>query len=624
MKPEKQAVAGIFGNERCFVIPLFQRTYVWNEEVHWAPLWQDIESRARDHLSRDAAGIDDGPRSHFLGAVVLNVEIRKGLGVAQSDVIDGQQRLTTLQLFLAAMRDLAEELEAPERVRHILGRLTTNSGSAKGSRDYFKVWPTNSDQDVFRKVMIAGSEENVRHRFSEKGSLPRLAQAYLFFSESLRACVTEEEGEAARNDRFNALAMAVRESLQLVAIHLEPDDDPQMIFETLNARGQPLLPSDLIRNLVFMQETGEENNRLYTDYWEHFDNDRADEPDEEGEDRFWHIEERQGRLNRQRIDLFIFHYLTMQTGKDIRIGHLFREFRDWRADSKESNAAFLDDLKVMSGHFRRIIEPDETTALGAFAKRLRSLDTSTVHPLLLFLASVEGNPGCNEEINRAIGYLESFVIRRFMCSLTNKNYNRFFLAVLKRAKDAHEIGESSIADAILAEFLRSQEDNARWPDDEDFKEGWCKYKLYVRARPDRAVMILSALELSMKEGKNENVSLPDSLTVEHLLPQHGSPDDYPYASDEEYEREDDESEEQGRKKMMHVVGNLALLTGSLNSAISNGPWSRKVPAIVESSDLRLNAWLRQDAPSAWHEGTIGDRSERLFQHALAIWPKSSL
>lgn len=619
MKPDKQTVAGIFQNERCFVIPLFQRKYVWNEEDQWAPLWEDIEGRARDHLRHTAAGVAGDPRSHFLGAVVLNVETTKGLGVTQSDVIDGQQRLTTLQIFLAAVRDLGTELQAPEQVRGILQRLTRNPGSEDGSRDSFKVWPTNSDQDVFRRVMSAGSVAAVKELCSTWGFEPPLARAYLFFADAVRSFITAGEDEA--DERFGAIAMAIRGSLQLVAIHLEPGDDPQMIFETLNARGQPLLPSDLIRNLIFMQATGEENNRLYADYWHHFDDDRADEPDDKGENRFWHIEERQGRLTRQRIDLFIFHYLTMRTEKDIRIGHLFREFRDWHADSADSNEQLLIDLKQMSGHFRRIIEPDGSTRLGAFARRLRSLDTSTVHPLLLFLASIEQKPGKDAEVNRAIGYLESFLIRRFMCELTPKNYNRFFLGVLKHAKEAHRAEAASVADAIRDELTRSKEDTARWPHDDEFEEGWCWRKLYVQSRPDRAVMILSALELAMRNAKNEDVSLPSGLTVEHLLPQNGALSDYPYAPDEEYERDEDETVEEGRDDMMHTVGNLTLLTGPLNSSVSNGRWSMKVPAIVEDSDLRLNAWLRNEPPNAWHEGSIWDRSERLFEHAKLIWPR---
>jgi uncharacterized protein with ParB-like and HNH nuclease domain len=105
MKPEKLTIQEIFSRERRFIIPLFQRSYVWNQEDQWEPLWEDIHKRAEAHLERLGKSIEGRPRSHFLGAIVLNVASIQGRSIARSDVIDGQQRLTTLQLFLAALRD---------------------------------------------------------------------------------------------------------------------------------------------------------------------------------------------------------------------------------------------------------------------------------------------------------------------------------------------------------------------------------------------------------------------------------------------------------------------------------------------------------------------------------------
>ena len=624
MKPDKLTVFEVFSKEKRFVIPLFQRSYVWNEQEQWEPLWEDISSRAMAHLDRLDKDVEGEVRSHFLGAVVLNVTKTPGRGIARSDVIDGQQRLTTLQIFLSALRDLSEELQAEKSDRELFKRLTRNPDCDDDSEELFKVWPTNSDQADFAKVVLAGSASELAMAYSDYGdSPPRLAQAYLFFEKALRDFLTSEELEAEIGDRFLSIVKAIKDSLQLIVIELEPGDDPQIIFETLNARGQPLLPSDLIRNFVFMRITDKESNRLYGTYWHHFDTDRVDEPDEDGENRFWHIEERQGRLLRPRIDLFIFHYLVMQTESSIRIERLFKEFRDWRDSGSLSNEQFLADLKTASGHFRRLISPEGDSRLEVFARRLRSLDTSTVYPLLLFLASIEGKPGKSAEVDQAVEDIESFMIRRFMWNLTTKNYNKFFVSVLAKAKAAHREGKS-VASAIRAELLRSQEWSAVWPDDEGFEEGWCWKKLYVRSRPDRAVMILSALENASRTNKNERVNIQSGLTVEHLLPQNGEIDDYPYASDDDYKREEDESVEEGRDDMMHTVGNLTLLTGPLNSSVSNGPWLRKVRAIVDDSDLRLNAWLRNDSPRVWHEGKIWERSEELFDLAKEVWPKPQI
>lgn len=624
MKPDKLTVFEVFSKEKRFVIPLFQRSYVWNEQDQWEPLWEDISSRALAHLERLGKDLEGEVRSHFLGAVVLNVTKTPGRGIARSDVIDGQQRLTTLQIFLSALRDLSEEMEAEKSDRELFKRLTRNPDCDDDSEELFKVWPTNSDQADFTKVVLAGSADELSSAYADYGdNPPKLAQAYLFFEKALRDFLTSEELEAEIGDRFLSIVKAIKDSLQIIVIELEPGDDPQIIFETLNARGQPLLPSDLIRNFVFMRITDKESNRLYGTYWHHFDTDRVVEPDEDGENRFWHIEERQGRLLRPRIDLFIFHYLVMQKESSIRIERLFKEFRDWRDSSSLSNEQFLADLKTASGHFRRLISPEGDSRLEVFARRLRSLDTSTVYPLLLFLASIEGKPGTSAEVDQSVEDIESFMIRRFMWSLTTKNYNKFFVSVLAKAKVAHREGKS-VASAIRAELLRSQEWSAVWPDDEGFEEGWCWKKLYVRSRPDRAVMILSALENASRTNKNERVNIQSGLTVEHLLPQNGELDDYPYASDEDYEREEDEPVEEGRDDMMHTVGNLTLLTGPLNSSVSNGPWPKKTRAIVEDSDLRLNAWLRNDPPKVWHEGKIWERSEELFDLAKEVWPRPDI
>jgi uncharacterized protein with ParB-like and HNH nuclease domain len=620
VKPDKLTVFDVFSKEKRFIIPLFQRSYVWNEQDQWEPLWEDISGRAKAHLDRLDMAVEGEVRSHFLGAVVLNVTKTPGRGIARSDVIDGQQRLTTLQLFLSALRDLSEELKAEKSDRELFKRLTRNPDCEDDSDELHKVWPTNSDQEHFAKVVSLGSAANISEHYSDFGeSPPRMALAYLYFEKAIREFLTTDDFDAEIDNRFLSIVKAIKESLQLIVIELEPGDDPQIIFETLNARGQALLPSDLIRNYVFMRITDKESNRLYQSYWQHFDTDRVEDADEDGENRFWHIDEQQGRLSRPRIDLFIFHYLVMKTESNIRIERLFKEFRDWRDGGSLSNEQFLADLKSCSGHFRRLIAPEGNSRLEVFARRLRSLDTSTVYPLLLFLAAIEGKPGTNEDVDKAIVDIESFMIRRFMWNLTPKNYNKFFVSVLVKAKAAHR-EEQSVADAIRAELLRSREWSARWPNDEEFEEGWCWKKLYVRSRPDRAVMVLSALETAMRSRKNERVKIQSGLTVEHLLPQQGEIKDYPYASDEEAGREEGDSPEEDRDNMLHTVGNLTLLTGSLNSSVSNGPWQGKVRAIVEDSDLRLNAWLRNDPPKHWDEAVIWDRSEELFDLALKVWP----
>lgn len=618
MIPEKISVQEIFSRERQFAVPLFQRSYVWNRETQWEPLWEDILSRAEAHLRKAQHDTEGRLRSHFLGAIVLNVASSQGRSIATSDVIDGQQRLTTLQLLLAALRDLSKTHGADDKDARLFSRLTRNPDCDDDTEELFKVWPTNSDRDVYRAVMTAGSRTAVEELADETSNLPRMARAYIFFSAQIEAFINSDDVAVTAKDRFFALRSALNESLQLVVIELEEGDDPQIIFETLNARGQPLLPSDLIRNYVFMRMPSGKSEKLYREYWYHFDSERVGEADAGGENRFWHLETRQGRLTRPRIDLFIFHYLTVKTEEDIRIGQLFKEFRDWRDDNPHiTNEDFLKDLKQHSVLFKKLIAPDGESRLEVFARRLRSLDTSTVYPILLYLASIEGNGLTTAELDQCVTDLESFMVRRFICELTPKNYNRFFLSILSKVKAAHAAGDP-VHNALRGELQRGELDTTIWPNDERFLQGWQWKALYVQSRPDRSAMVLAALDAAMGTSKNEKHKLiADNLSVEHLLPQSSPLEHYPYG---EADLDEGYTIEEFRRDLMHSIGNLTLLTTPLNSSVSNGPIAEKAAQIIEESDLRINAWMRKSPPEKWDENDIWERSNALFAVAKTVWP----
>lgn len=616
MKPDKLTVHDLFQRERRYVVPLYQRPYVWGLEEQWAPLWEDIERQADACLAAHG-GVSQ--RSHFLGAVVLNVSRIVGSGVARSEVIDGQQRLTTLQILLAALRDRAETMGSQYAAR--LRRLTEHEDEKAGSEGVFKVWPTNADRAVFRAVMTAGSAPALLTKLQvQRANAPRMAAAYFFFwdriGEFLAAGESEAEGQEGRVD---ALRQALRTALQLVVIELEDQDDPQVIFETLNARGQPLLPSDLIRNFLFLQadrESGADQDALYDEYWRDFD-DRRLAMAVQGENRFWHIDERQGRLTRPRIDLFLFHYLVMKLGGDFNIGQLFREFRTWRANEADRVEPLLADIRAHAAIFAQLIAPEGVGRVATFARRLKALDNSTVYPLLLLLLSMPSGRLSEASRDQIMQDLESWLVRRHVCWLTNKNYNRFFTALLTKVKGAAP--DEDLAEVVRAELTRSADPTTAWPTDEEFLAAWLAKPVYAKSRPDRSVMLLSALELQLRTRRNEAVSLPASLSVEHLLPQKGALDDYPYA--DPMPRKDSESDDLCRERLIHTIGNLTLLTSELNASASNAAFTRKALKLVEDSDLRLNAWLRVSPPTAWSETEIVERGEKLFDTALEVWPR---
>ena len=628
MKPDKLSIYDLFQKDRRYVVPLYQRAYVWNETEQWEPLWDDIQRQAETCM---ASQTGSPRRSHFLGAVVLNVQKIVGSAVARSEIIDGQQRLTTLQIFICALRDFAASRSSAHAAK--IKRLTFNEDEREGADSSFKVWPTNADRETFRTILTATSPEALLKQTGHtvKSALPRMIGAYIYFYSQIADFTSGIDDAAGVDNHIFGLFQALRTGLQLVVIELEENDDPQVIFETLNARGQPLLPSDLIRNTIFQQAAADPQHalnehhadELYAKYWRHFDSDRIETPIK-GETRYWHVEERQGRLTRPRIDLFIFHFLTMKTGKDLAIGQIFQEFRDWRDDSDEGLESFLGDLKRYSAIFRSLITPAGDDRAATLARRLRALDTSTVYPFLLHILGIPADELTLSDREQVLSDVESWLVRRMICGLTNKNYNKFFVSLLAKVREAEtdEVGglltkSARIKEAVRAELLRSNDATVRWPTDVELNTGILQTPVYVKSRPDLAVMLLKALDARLYTSKTEHIVLPEGLTVEHLLPQNGSLADYPYPASPVEEA--DGSAEERRKRLLHTLGNLTLLTGPLNSAISNGPFDKKRPQIAANSALRLNARFQDHSIVTWSEEDIVKRAEDLFRLAKSIW-----
>jgi len=321
MKADAVPLLDLFEKKMRLEVPLFQRQYVWSREQQWEPLWEDVSRKFAEFIE----GRSNGP-VHFLGAMVLDQKQTPATHVEKRQVIDGQQRLTTLQILLAVMRDFCREHECTELAQEF-EKYTLNTGKmAEPEVDRFKVWPTQLDRTCFVTVMTAGSRQAiekahplVKRKYQRKyDPRPGIIEAYLFFIEEVQEFFlgTEENPPLAADtpleDRVDEAFRAMKSALQVVAIDLDQEDDPQVIFETLNARGEPLLPADLLRNYIFLRagRAGESQEVLYEKYWSGFD------------DEFWRTIVTQGRLSRPRSDLFMQHFLASRQAVDVPIKHL--------------------------------------------------------------------------------------------------------------------------------------------------------------------------------------------------------------------------------------------------------------------------------------------------------------
>jgi hypothetical protein len=249
-----------------------------------------------------------------------------------------------------------------------------------------------------------------------------------------------------------------------------------------------------------------------------------------------------------------------------------------------------------------------------FAYRLKALDTTTVYPLLLYLAEQRRQID-DEEFDGLITDVESYLVRRLICELTPKAYNRTFLSILSALKAA---GVAPTRTAVQEQLLKLSGPSGVWPSDEDFGKAWVSIPAYKRLRQARTRMILEALELRQHGPKQERRPFKDPtidpLQIEHVFPQAADPEDWP----EFFAPELDPAI---RDRLLHGFGNLTLLNDVLNPSVSNGAFSRKRPEIALQSTLRLNAYFQKfkDA-DRWAQPEIEARAVSLLATAVECWP----
>lgn len=594
MKPATHTLQDLFGAPVRYVVPLYQRPYVWKQDSHWRPLWEDIADlveRYTDPLT--------GPPSHFMGAVVLDQEDTTPGEATVRLVIDGQQRLTTLQLLLSAAAEEADSAQA-HRDGRLLRRLTQNDPDLTIGDARLKVWPTNANQAAFRAVMVADGGDVGADDPSNS-----IHEAHAYFREAIRDWSTDgapDDLELA--SRFERLRIALTDLLYVVSINLERGDNPQVIFETLNARGTPLLAMDLVKNAVFYRafQAGAPTEELHAETW-HPELGRA----------YWRDERRQGRLNRPRAELFLMHWLTMKLGRPVSATQLFNEFRSEILAPTPTHeiGRLVRELCRDAAVMRSFDDQPAGSAEQQFFAHLAVLDTTTVLPVVLLLfRSAEVTP---ERRSKALRAIESWLGRRMLAGLTAKNYNKIGVDLLRAAADDLEHAD----ERIVTELASSAADTQRWPGDREMARILVTRRLYGWVARPRVAMVFAAVEIARRRasGKTEPLlALPAKLTIEHVMPQKWRENWSIVADGPTGELEIAAA----RDAALHRLGNLTLTTGPLNSSLSNAAWSSKRTGIRDHSLLLLNYEL--SAEPEWDLDAIHRRGFGLASEICRIWP----
>lgn len=663
MQPSKTTVTGLFNSPYQYQIPIFQRGYVWTLEKQVVPLWADIQGHADARMERDlaqqsvGAGVLKPLQKHFLGSLVLTPVTPPFGRVPAYEVIDGQQRSTTLQLLLLSFRHAAQHV-GDTQLPEMLDTLIRNPGPYTVETDYHKVWPTQAGQDEIAFLYGAADVEAVFASYParagrSKVERPLMVQTFLYFYFAclafLRGVDLAGTGDAdehtpsdelvkrirSTNDvmplestlvfdpmRAQALYMTLTETIQVMTLQLEAEDDPQVIFETLNARGEPLLASDLIRNFVFLEaaRAGKPVSALYAKFWSPFDLVSTGAKGA-GSNRYWVEKERQGRLVYPRIDLFFYGYTVLRSRETTLVGHVFQAFKTWWQKETRELERELERIVTASGYFKELVSPEGTGYLAEFARLVKTLDVGTVTPV--YLALREQLADDSPELRQALSDLASYLTRRSICGMTTKGYNRFFMRLLQAVAAAPTEPHVALRKVLLA----ATADSELWPNDEVFRDKWLHRPVYQDMKPARVCGILRALEYAARgtmQGSN-HVPVQSALTVEHVMPQS-------WATELSYQVADmTDMQRTMRDLAIHQFGNLTLLTQPLNSSVSNGPFNNQPGALGQAvegkrsklgqSALLMNTYFNQKGLGTWDEGAISARACALYGAAELVWSR---
>jgi uncharacterized protein with ParB-like and HNH nuclease domain len=522
-----------------YVVPLFQRAYSWDKK-EWEMLWEDLVYLCEN----------DEPKSHFIGSIVTMPTTSVPEGVIKFLLIDGQQRLTTVFILLALLRDLAKNNGEPELSDEINQTMLVNPFK-KGS-DYFKLLPTQVDRTSFQNLIQ-----------SELDGATQLTRCYQFFERKFK-----KEGV-----EVQAITNVISNRLSVVSIVLDIDDNPHLVFESLNAKGRPLTQADLIRNYFFMRIHVDEQEKIHAKYWEPMQTALGDNLTE-----------------------CIRHYL-MRNGSFVKQSDVYFILKERVGQSDALTA--LKDIAVFAGYYQKLLAPENepNIKIRTALLRLNRLEVTTAYPFLLncYHDYAQGRLTADNFV-KILEVIENFVVRRFVCNIPTNQLNKIFPPLYEQA---HLRNLPNFVDSVCFALQ-----TRGYPKDVEFRTRLIDSKLYgTREKAVKTKLVLETLESSYQH--KEQVPFED-LSIEHVMPQ---------TSTDWWEQHLGEEWQVDYELYLHTLGNLTLT--AYNAELSNDPFSEKRKRLIKSH-LELNRYF--ESVSKWDKIEIEKRSNSLADLALTVWP----
>ena len=645
MKPAEISVGRLFEADVQFNIPLFQRSYVWDESNQWAPLWADILQLT--------SGLHEGMTSHFTGVIVIRGEKILPGSIPKFEIIDGQQRLLTFQLIFCAIRNICASKKYTQLEADV-SRYIQNQSQLLQRGEEYKLRPTKRDREVFISLVD-------KHKSENRG---RLYDAYQYFYGQIRDYVNGNE------EKIKTLFFSIRDRFQFIQILIEDQDreKPERIFESLNARGKSLLQFDLLRNNLFLRARGNKDD-LYENYWEHF------------EDPYWDPETKNGTSCEDFLQDFLIAKLKRASVKP----EYFVYEREYLKELRDATVEYeFSELKRYSEVYRKMVDCDEGTLLGNRMKFYQTFKLTVLHPFILFLKCEVNLP--DPDLKIVLDILESYTIRRMLCFGGTRGLLRFnlhFAECIYRFRD----------DFSLDNFIKYLSDkdtkSEKYPADDEIKTAMHTHfeqellhfsdderihfpnNVYVKAALEDLWIntagaikkkliryILYRIELMRRDQNNltESLFFENNLTLEHIMPEAWKGTWFLPIGDgvveydmekrrvsvgRDLQREDklyadlfpnDPSQNDAldtshrdahnlavaRDKLLNSIGNLTLITRNLNAKLGNRTFCKKRKVLDKYSDLRLNNEICQS--KVWDVNEIYARADKLIAEFCKIWP----
>lgn len=529
-------------NKTRFIIPVYQRNYDWKEK-NCLQLFEDIKN----------IGVQCERKSHFMGSIVyVSNSDTDSIDLKEYVIIDGQQRLTTSTLFLKALYDVIDDEDLKDE---ILESFLINK--RLDEKNKLKLKPIKKDDDVFKKLL--------KNDFDTIDTNSNIYKNYNFF-----------KNQMIKFGDFKSLYLGFK---KLFIVHIalnRRDDNPQLIFESINSTGVSLSQSDLIRNFLLMDKEVDEQIELFENYW-------------------FKIEE---NLTSENISNFIRDYLTVKQSKIPNKDDTYEAFKVFVFSRNMQTKDLLIELLEYSKIYKTFLFP-HNEIYAQNLKNLKQLKIGVVYPFLLsVISSLNKQLISEKELFVTLEIIESYIIRRMVCNKATNALNKVFASLFSDILEMPNFIYEQFS-KYFATILFLKRGSAVFPDDEEFRADFTSRDAY---NLKNIKFIL--LRLENKEN-NEKVDIV-TLSIEHFMPQTLS-NSWRAKLGDNYQLIHD--------KYLHNIGNLSL-SGD-NTQLGNKSFEDKKHILKEQSRLKLNQYFINAIN--WDDKEINQRADILFEEAKLLW-----